>query len=114
MTDDYEILSDMGADKLRVRFDGQFAGNAVLWDATIVTLNRYVNEKLGGGGKSTAIRPFLQVSAYEQTSAVVPIEIGLPVLRIDRPTILKTIIMVRQYKRLTIGRHEFGQAWSQP
>lgn len=104
----------MGVDKLRVQFNGQFAGNAVLWDATIVTLNRYLNEKFGGRGRSTVIHPFLEVSAYEQTSAVVPIEIGLPVLRIDRPTILKTIIMVRQYKRLTLGRHEFGQAWSPP
>ncbi len=36
------------------------------------------------------------------------IEIGLPVERIDVPTINKTVVMIRQYKKLSLGRHDFG------
>jgi hypothetical protein len=37
------------------------------------------------------------------------IEIGLNLPKIDETTILKTIIMVRQYKRLSHGRHDYGE-----
>jgi len=33
----------------------------------------------------------------------------LDIPRIDEPAILRTIIMIRNYKRLYPGRHEFGE-----
>ena len=38
----------------------------------------------------------------------VKIRIGLQLERIDPQVILKTIIMVRKYRRLRTGRHEFS------
>ena len=37
------------------------------------------------------------------------ITIGLNVAAIDPPVLLKTTIMIRKYKRLRVGRHEFGE-----
>jgi hypothetical protein len=37
------------------------------------------------------------------------ITIGLNVTAIDPPVLLKTTIMIRKYKRLHAGRHEFGE-----
>jgi hypothetical protein len=34
--------------------------------------------------------------------------VGLHVERIDPPTVRKAMIMIRRYKRLRRGRHEYG------
>ena len=50
---------------------------------------------------------YLDIGAGPEPGGL-PIRIGLGVQRIDRPTVIKAIIMVRNYKRLRVGRHEFG------
>lgn len=94
-------------DRVEVCFAGTFAGVPVQWHAVIVTLERIWRDAPAAPGRGR-LRPFLHVRSVDQGRG--RIEIGLGVEHIDEPTILKTMIMVRQYKRLRHGRQEFGEA----
>jgi hypothetical protein len=81
------------------RFIGPFRGRSVIWDARLSVLPP--------SAKGTPPpRQFIEV--MERDSLNYDLDIGLAVSRIDTATILKTIVMIRQYKRLRPGRHEFG------
>ena len=38
------------------------------------------------------------------------LEVGLGLVAIDEPALKKTLIMIRNFKRLELGRHEWGEA----
>lgn len=76
-----------------VCFKGPFQGREIVWFAHI--------RARGAGNRS-----YIRISDIGDSQA--EIEIGLPVARIDTPTIKKTIVMIRQYKHLRPGRHDFG------
>ena len=54
------------------------------------------------------VRPFIEASAANHGQATVTIVLDLA--RIDSPALRKTVIMVRQWKGLSPGRHEYGEA----
>lgn len=103
----YRRCGPFEPDRVEVCFSGRLLGEAVQWHAVIATLQRLWREQ-GEDSRRGRLRPFLEVQARGGGRA--RIEIGLGVEHIDAPTILKTVIMVRQYKRLRPGRHEFGEA----
>lgn len=76
-----------------IRFHGPFQGRTIRWLARI--------QAQGRGQRS-----YISIGNINADDA--EIEVGLPVVSIDTPTIKKTIVMIRQYKRLRPGRHEFG------
>lgn len=82
----------------RVEFEGWFEQQPVRWNATIVTLAR-----------DGASRPYIEIGPGEPgPEGEMEVRVGLGLHAIDSATILKTIIMLRQYKRLRRGRMEFG------
>lgn len=93
---DCRIDSELGGTSARLRFIGRFQGEDVVWDAELIAL---------AAGNGTAPQ-YLDIGA--PTPRGIPIRIGLGVPCIDRPTVMKAVIMVRNYKRLHPGRHEFG------
>lgn len=95
----YELL-DTAADgtQAHIRFRGPFEGREVTWDARLHALR---------APRPAARRPFFEISSPRRNG--IPIRIGLDVGRLDAPTLHKAVIMVRQYKRLRRGRHEFGE-----
>jgi hypothetical protein len=110
---DYKLLGPLEPERVRMRFTGRFQGRPVVWDATLATLGQVYRERLAADGlppgTAMELRPFIHIAAAPQGDAPCPIHIGLAVERLDRPTLLKTVIMIRQYKRLAVGRHEFGE-----
>ena len=56
--------------------------------------------------RAVAARPFIDIAT--RGSSIIGIKVGLAVAKLDVATLLKTIIMVRRYKRLRRGRFEFG------
>jgi uncharacterized protein (UPF0218 family) len=88
----YELLSAT-PDEARLRFTGPFEGAPVVWEARVRRV---------GVGESRFI------AVGDRTAHAVPLEVGLDVAAIDEPTLRKTVVMVRQWKRLRAGRHEFG------
>lgn len=102
--DDFELLDPPGGQRVRLRFDGRFEGEGVTWEATVVTLAQLHTES---GEAQSRLRNFLQIG--EMGAQGRKITIGLGVAAIDRPALRKTVMMVRQYKRLRPGRHEYGE-----
>ena len=81
------------------RFIGPFRGGSVIWNARLSVLPPSPEG-------SPPPRQFIEVTRRDTLNY--DLDIGLAVSRIDRATILKAIVMIRQYKRLRPGRHEFG------
>lgn len=90
---DYIAHSPVGQRRVRVEFAGRFEDETVVWQATIVAL---------GVGTSSQ---YIDVNTSPGHSPEV--EVGLPLDRIREPDIIKTIMMIRHYKKLSRGRHEF-------
>ena len=106
---DYQLLSPLGANVCQLRFTGPFLGQHTIWDATVQTLAYYVSRRTP---QDRHARQFIAVGEAGVHGR--HIEIGLNVPVIDAPVIRKTLIMVRQYKRLAVGRHEFGERLNFP
>ena len=82
------------------RFIGPFQGREVIWNARLSALPPSAEA-------SPPPRQFIEVTPRDALHY--DLEVGLAVCRIDRATILKTIMMIRQYKRLRLGLHTFGR-----
>lgn len=102
----YRICGSEEPDRVEICFTGTFEGAPVQWHAVIVTLRRVWRER-PPPQRGAAPRPFLHVR--EVSAGRGRIDVGLDVERIDPPTMLKTVIMVRRYKRLRRGLQEFGE-----
>jgi hypothetical protein len=88
----YELLSAT-PDEARLRFAGPFEGAEVVWEARV--------RRVGAGeSRYIAVGP--------RSANAIAVEVGLDVPVVDEPTLRKTVVMVRQWKRLRAGRHEFG------
>jgi hypothetical protein len=98
----YEIVEKSSDQHCDFRFAGNFLGNDVIWDARLMTLAFYARKT----GKRR-LQQFIEVG--EPCEHGRRITIALNLLSIDEPAILKTIIMIRQYRRLSVGRHAYGE-----
>jgi len=99
---DYICSTPLPNPTVSVRFMGQFLGGRVVWDMTLGTLASY---QKSSRQPATPLCPFIEIQ--DGADGVYPITVGLDLLFIDEPAIKKTIIMVRNYKRLVIGKIEF-------
>lgn len=97
-----ELLEAPGGPCLRLYFDGCFESRQVTWDATFTTLAYWQAEY----APNRPVRNFIDIGS--ETPHGIALTVGLDVPCIDLPTVRKAMLMVRQYKRLTRGRHEFG------
>lgn len=105
--DDFELIAQPDNGYARFLFTGRFEGKEVVWDAHLYTLAYYVNQVAEFSQSAPAIRQFIEVGDTNKNGR--RIEIGLNLKSIDNGAIMKTIIMIRQYKRLAVGRHEYGE-----
>lgn len=98
---EYLLMSELPALKVYLQVEGVFAGELVVWNMCIRTIEEY--------SKNNSItddpQQFINI---EQKDETYHIEIGLNVKLIDQPVVERTIIMIRKYKRLFLGRHEYG------
>lgn len=102
---EFNLLEALTASHAHFSFVGQFKNEEITWDATLLTLERYHAEQ-PHSSQAVQRSPFLEVGA--QTTSSRALRVVLDVAQIDEPTILRSIIMVRQYKRLSLGHHDFG------
>ncbi len=100
----YRLHPQSDTRQATVEFEGVFEQRPVRWLATIISLADERTE-----AASQPERPFIEVNSQGASEeGVVMVKVGLRVAQIDPPTICKTIIMLRKYKRLRRGRMEFG------
>ena len=103
----YQLLTALVPTQARFSFVGQFQNREVVWDTTLQTLLQYHTEQLTQ--TAPVVRsPFMEIGAAKEAGRA--IRVVLDIARIDEPAILRSIIMIRQYKRLRAGRHEFGES----
>lgn len=102
----YSLLAVPGAEQARFTFSGRFEDQELIWDATLLTLARYHAEQ-PDAGQSVLRSAFLEIGGETAHGRAIRVTLDIPV--IDQAAILRTIIMIRQYKRLRPGRHEFGE-----
>ena len=102
----YELFSTVSKQYAHFRFSGEFLQQPVIWDAHLYTLAYYFNEVVETSQPPQA-RQFIEVGELNSAGRVIRIALNLPV--IDEPAIIKTIIMIRQYKRLASGHYEYGE-----
>lgn len=102
---EFNLLEALTASHAHFSFVGLFQNEQITWDANLLTLERYHAEQ-PHSSQAVQRSPFLEVGA--QTISGRALRVVLDVAQIDEPTILRSIIMIRQYKRLRLGHHDFG------
>jgi hypothetical protein len=91
-----------------VRFIGDYRGQMVIWDCCLMALNaKHETPDITKLLRSETC-DFIEID--DADGQVIPLRIGLNIPRVDIPTMRKMMVMIRQYKRLGPGRHEFGAA----
>lgn len=106
---DFVCKTTLPATLASVSFLGPFQGETILWDMTLATLSYFRSTQDGNISVARSglfNSPFIEIA--EGKEGVVKIQVGLDLELIDEPVIKKAIIMIRNYKRLGIGRIGFG------
>lgn len=104
----YLALSPIDQPRVQIRFPGQFEGREIIWDADLRTLHyEYEQARAEFPTTTDTFRQYIHI--HPADGERIPIIVALNVPQFDEPAILKTLIMIHNYKRLRLGRHEFGQ-----
>lgn len=102
----YTLIKQVNPQHAHLTFNGQFRGKPVTWNTHLFTIAEYA--RLNNPATNTA-RQFIKIEkAKSLDSSTMDLEVALNVTEVDPPTIQKMMIMIRQYKKLSTGRHEYG------
>lgn len=74
----------------------------VHWNATLFTPAAWAAET----GEQQPLQNIIEVGGEQE--AEISLRVCLKVDQIDLPTVRKTVMMIRQYRRLSRGRHCYG------
>lgn len=105
--DDYRVQDVLSPEHCRIQFTGMFNNKQVVWDVCIRTLRDYANDIQTNKAAQISLKQFIEI---EQGEACYRALVVLKLHEIDTAAIGRTIIMIRKYKRLHLGRHEYGEA----
>lgn len=101
----FTLLEPVLPQEAHFAFTGPFDGEEIVWDATLLTLDAYRRAQ-PAQAQSGQHHSSIEIAAPTTNGRAVRIVLDIPL--IDQAVILRAIIMMRQYKRLRVGRHEFG------
>jgi hypothetical protein len=106
---DYVLLSVLPDTHAHVRFIGRFEQREVVWDMDLYALARHEQQR---GRVPTApdfrLRGLMIIEPLSKHVYHLEVALDLPV--IDEPAIKKTIVMMRNYRRLHLGLRTWGDA----
>ena len=105
----YLLAAPLSDEHAHIYFKGRFMGRDVIWDAHIHSLAS-IARKISSPEQKVSLKQFIEISvpANDCHEQIAGIRIGLNLPVINHANILKTIIMVHNYKNLHTGRHEYG------
>ena len=101
----FTLLEPVLRQQAHFAFTGPFEGQEIVWDATLLTLDAYRRTQ-PIVAQSVQRHSFIEIGEPRPNGRIVHIALDIPA--IDDAVILRAIIMMRQYKRLRVGRHDFG------
>ena len=99
--EDYLLESKTPAGKVHLQFEGELEGVAVVWHACVQTIKDYSKSNLLDDDP----RQFIHI---ELNAGLHKLNVALNLEQIDQPALERTIIMIRKYKKLSVGYHEYG------
>ncbi|MFW2372181.1 MAG: hypothetical protein ACN4GM_03605 [Gammaproteobacteria bacterium] len=113
MAEDYKIIHRDSEQSVRLAFKSEFEGREVMWNARIRTLyacHLQLTAAATANKQDKQAQKLCQFIDIRFCDGVYLLDIGLNLAQIDKPAIKRAIIMIRKYKRLHLGRHEYGEA----
>ena len=107
---EYELLTPLPADFVKVRLEAPYNGRSIMWNLQLFTVARYFREHTAPLEKGEIKEPCQFIHIVEENDEVNNIEVAINLAHIDEPALKKVIIMIRNYKRLRPGWHLWGRA----
>ena len=92
-------------DYAQIEFPGNFLGNEVIWQAEIRTL-RYHSTLNNHSGSE--LQQFIEISKVGDQSLFRQVTLGLNLDSINNAAILSSMVMLKNYKNLKNGLHQYG------
>lgn len=105
---EFRLLHRHSPESVHIQFTGLFQQQPVVWDAIIQTLDHYFKHTFKDTlepGQCVPLKQFIEIAPRSND---LHLQIGLNLDEIDDAAIKRSIIMIRKYKRLHVGRHEYG------
>lgn len=99
----YTLIKEYNKQHSHIMFDGSFQGKPVTWDTHFFTLEGYYEKE---NIQDTNMRQFIDIKPTK--SNTFELTIALNINEINHSNIQKMMIMIKQYKNLSFGRHEYG------
>lgn len=99
----YELIKQYDSQHTHIKFEGNFQGQMVTWDTHFFTLTGYNSQK---NVPNKSLKQFIHIEPGETN--IFKLTICLKIPEITEPSIQKMIIMVKLYKNLALGHHEYG------
>lgn len=99
----YTLIQQINTQLAHIKFTGPFQDKIVTWDTHFFTLKGYITQE---NIKNTELKQFIEIQPV--SADVMKLTVALNIDAITNPNIQKMIIMIKQYKNLSVGRHEYG------
>jgi len=97
----YLLKGELPSVKTYLQFEGIFNNQIVVWNACVCTMEEHAR----GHEVLDDPKQFIDIQVKGDMHLL---RVGLNVSLIDHAMLERTIIMIRKYKRLHQGRHEYG------
>lgn len=98
----YTLIEQFNPQHAHIYFEGQFKGKKVTWNTQIFTIQEFMKTE----NSATNGKQIIDIQPAEAN--ILKLTVALNVQKISEPEIQKMMIMIRQYKNLALGRHQFG------
>ena len=99
----YTLIEQVNSQYAHIKFEGPFQGKTVIWDTHFFTLDGYSAEN---SDKQIITKQFINIKECNDDS--MELTLALKISEINTPNIQKMMIMIKQYKNLALGRHDYG------
>lgn len=99
----YTLIHQFNAQHAHIEFTGHFKGEIVTWDTDFFTLDGFLEEE---NIKDTNLKQFIDIKPFHKD--IMKLTVVLKINEVNGPSIQKMMIMIKQYKELSLGRHEYG------
>ena len=99
----YTLIRQFNTQHAHFSFKGNFQGKPITWDTNFFTVKGFQTTK---NSKDPDMRQFIDIEPDK--SDVMNLTVVLKINEVNKPNILKMIIMIKHYKKLAIGRHIYG------
>ena len=101
----YTLIHQFNTQHAHVKFTGSFKGEIVTWDTDFYTLEGFLEEE---NINDTNLKQFIDIRPLPLQSGVMKLTVVLNINKVNEPSIQKMMIMIKHYKKLSLGRHEYG------